>query len=737
MRRSLQAAALVLLMGAFPACQSQWGPNSTGPKANGPGAGGKQAHTQLTQVDLFPNGVGFFVYQGMVDGNASQKLYFRSGQINDVLASLVFQDTGGGRVGEATFPSQEPLSVLLHGLQVNLDGNPSLAAILGQFRGDLVTLKINKPGHKAISGRIIDVHRTNLPFQPQPRPVPWQANQLIPVPGGPAWYINVFSHGHLRSVALATVRGVHLDSPKLQRSFSRALDALAGRPNAHKRELTLWFHGKSRRMVRFAYLLETPLWRITYRLVIPNGTALPGAKYEPVLQAFAIVSNQTEMNWRHINLHLQGGKPISFIEDLYRPLYLPRQVAALPSGVSFRPQTYGNSWGLVVPLPVNAATGTAPGAEPQFRLRSATANPGIYARTHGEMEALQSQARKQASFNPLEGMQVIAQTGRTHPAFDYRVTDVNIPRRQSAMVPILVAPIQGRPLDLYVDRGNAGHPLQSVQLTNTTGKYLLAGPVTVVRQGSYGGDVQLSSLGRGQKRIISFAVDQSVNMSPLPRKSASVLVSAEIKHGTLYMVQQSTYQSGYSIVNRAATARTVLIRQSAMPGWKIVTPAKHLKARHGMDQFELTVAANSTIKLPMVRTQAQRQPSSLTILNRPALLQLIQTPRLPGAVITVLKQAVALRKIVHRRQVALHVTGSEESRVMAYQAHLRENLLALNKGSKVYNAMAADLQRQEVKLQKLRQTSAAERESLKTAQANLADFWKKTRVAKVLALPAK
>ncbi len=735
MRRSLQAGALALLMGVCPACQSQWGPNSGGPKTNGLGAGGKQAHAQLTQVDLFPNGVGFFEYQGTVDGNASQKLYFRSGQINDVLASLVFQDTGGGRVGEATFPSQEPLSVTLHGLSVNLDGNPSLAAILGQFRGDWVTLTIIKPRHKTISGRIIDLHQANLPFQPQPRPVPWQAANLMQTPTGPAWCINLFSHGHIRSIALANVAAIHLDNPRLQRSFDRALNALARQPNPHKREITLWFHGTSSRLVRFAYLLETPLWRITYRLVIPSGKVLPKAKMlsQPVLQAFAIVSNQTDMNWRHLRLHLLGGKPISFIDDLYRPLYLPRSVAPLPSGVSFRPQTYGNSWG-----PVLSLRGiSAPGVEAQFALRSATANAVIAEQHLLKIKALQNQAGRLAPFNPLQGVQAMAHTGRTHPAFDYRVSDVSIPRQQSAMVPILVAPIQGRPLDLYVDRGYAGHPLQSMQLTNTTGKYLLAGPLSVVRQGSYGGDVQLPSLGRGQKRIISFAVDQSVNVRPMPQKNTSVLISAEIKDATLIVVRDSTHQSGYLLVNRAATARTVLVRQNQMPGWKIVTPARHPAARHGMDQFELTLPTNATAKLPIVRTQAQRQLTPLPALKRPALLQLIQTPHLPVAVVTVLKQAVALRKIVHQKQAALNATGSDENRVMAYQAHLRENLMALNKASNVYNAMAADLQRQEVHLQKLRQVSAAQRVSLSTARTNLADFWKKARVAKTLARPGK
>ena len=735
MRPFLKQSALLLLIGSIAACQSQPPVTREDAKPAPLAAARGRGPTKLAQVDLFPNGVGFFEFQGMVDGNSRQQLRFRSGQIDDVLGSLVFQDTGGGRVGQATFPTREPLSVTLHGLQVNLGGNPSLADILGQFRGDLVTLIMDTPKPERISGRIIDVHQTlaatPMVWPPGPGPALGRTIGSRTAPVRPVWFINLYTHGHILSIALGAVKNVHLASARRQRSFSRALNALARQSNPHQRRLTLWFHGKSRRMVRFAYLLETPLWRITYRLIVPPGPASPQSHDQAVLQAFAIVSNQTDMNWRHIRLHLQGGRPISFIDDLYRPLYLPRPVAMAPSGVSFRPQTYGRAWQPVTVLRKFALHAVAG----KGRLVGALEQNALEKRVI--MHHVLALRQNVAQFNPLQGVQTMAQAGHTHPAFDYHVADVTIPRQQSAMVPILVAPIQGRPLDLYVAGGVAGHPLQSMQLTNNTGKYLLAGPLSVVCEDTYGGAVQLGNMDRGQKRIISFAVDQSVKVKPLPWKNTTVLVSAKIRRGMLYLVQDCTNQAGYMIVNRAATARTVLIRQNLMPGWKIVMPIQHPKTHHGLDQFELTVAATATGKLPIVQTQQQTQPVSLTNLNRQALRQLIRMPHLPAAIITVLKRAVALRKIVWQQQRALAATGDRESRVLGYQAQLRDNLLALNKTGKVYQAMAVELQRQEEQLQKLHTIAAAERASLKAAQDNLASFWKMTNVAETFARKGK
>ena len=44
------------------------------------------------------------------------------------------------------------------------------------------------------------------------------------------------------------------------------------------------------------------------------------------MQGWAIVENTTEENWNKVNLTLVSGRPISFIMDLYQPLYVQRPV---------------------------------------------------------------------------------------------------------------------------------------------------------------------------------------------------------------------------------------------------------------------------------------------------------------------------------------------------------------------------------------------------------------------------
>ena len=74
----------------------------------------------------------------------------------------------------------------------------------------------------------------------------------------------------------------------------------------------------------------------SYRLMLDPKDRRPRRK----LQGWAIVENQTDNDWDNVQLTLVSGRPISFIQDLYQPLYVPRPVVQPELYASLRPQTY-------------------------------------------------------------------------------------------------------------------------------------------------------------------------------------------------------------------------------------------------------------------------------------------------------------------------------------------------------------------------------------------------------------
>ena len=81
---------------------------------------GDAAQVPLKRVVLFSSGVGFFERRAEVEGNASVDLRFDAGDINDLLKSMVVEDTGGGRIDAVSYGSRDPLTRTLRTFSIDL-----------------------------------------------------------------------------------------------------------------------------------------------------------------------------------------------------------------------------------------------------------------------------------------------------------------------------------------------------------------------------------------------------------------------------------------------------------------------------------------------------------------------------------------------------------------------------------------------------------------------------------------
>src|SRR5262249_16006352 len=80
-------------------------------------------------------------------------------------------------------------------------------------------------------------------------------------------------------------------------------------------------------------MVEAPIGKTSYRLGLAD-------EKKPYLQGWATVENTTENDWKDVRLSLVSGRPISFIMDLYTPIYIPRPTEELELYASLRPPTY-------------------------------------------------------------------------------------------------------------------------------------------------------------------------------------------------------------------------------------------------------------------------------------------------------------------------------------------------------------------------------------------------------------
>jgi hypothetical protein len=272
----------------------------------------------VKRVVLYSSGVGYFEHAGKVVNDGRAELRFRTEQINDMLKSLVLQDLGGGTVGAVVYPSQNPLAKTLKSFQVDISANPSLGELLNQLRGAEVVVE---GAGEEVTGVILGLEKVEKPVA---------EGQPVRV-----WMLNLISGGLIRAVELGGLRRIELVDEQLQAELNGALTALTQARDQDKKPVHIEFRGQGERSVRMGYVIETPIWKTTYRLVMPEDDSDTG-----YLQGWAIVENQTESDWSDVTLSLVSGRPISFVQDLYQPLYVKRPVVQPELYASLMPQQY-------------------------------------------------------------------------------------------------------------------------------------------------------------------------------------------------------------------------------------------------------------------------------------------------------------------------------------------------------------------------------------------------------------
>ena len=246
----------------------------------------------LSRVVLFSSGVGFFEHTGQIRDNAKVELKFKVKDINDLLKSMVVQDLDGGHVSTVGYGSNDPLEKRLSSFAIDLNGNPRLAALLEQIRGERV--EVEAPNK--ITGTIIGLEIRKQEIA---------KDRIVDLD-----VLNLLCDDGLRSIVLENTSHVKLLNERLDAELRKALAALAGARATDKKTVTLNFQGEGPRKVRVGYVEEAPVWKTSYRLVLAD-------EKPAFLQGWAIVENPTEEDWKDVRLTLVSGRPISFVMDLY------------------------------------------------------------------------------------------------------------------------------------------------------------------------------------------------------------------------------------------------------------------------------------------------------------------------------------------------------------------------------------------------------------------------------------
>ncbi len=707
------------------------------------------ASVPIREVVLFSSGVGYFEHYGTVTGDGETELPFKAQQINDILKSLVLQDLDKGRITSVTYPSQGPLSQAMRSFQVDITANPALHDLLEQLRGARVKVTLNG---QPLEGTILGVEKK------QHAVGEGGTAQLID-----AWSLNLLAGDdkggipYLRGISLDEVRDVQVEDPKLRDELAAALAALAAARDQGKKPVSIHFAGVGPRRVRIGYVVETPVWKTSYRLLLDDAAAnapetkpAAGAAQAAAaphaagtggkLQGWAIVENQTDNDWNNVQLSLVSGRPISFIQDLYTPLFIPRPLVSPELYASLRPQTYEGGLSRAREYNAFEAAAAAPGSDEQANGRSA-------GRQMKAMQQLQNQVRggrvrdeekqlgalydasakgsdraKLSLMDAAESVASVASAAKVGELFQYTVGSVSLSRQNSAMIPVVADAVEAEKVSIYNAAVLPKNPLLGARLKNTTGKHLLQGPVTVLEAGGYAGDARIDDVPPGQERLISYGVDQQVRVIATAGKQVASVQTGKIVKGVLTLTHKLVASEDYAAENKGDKGKTLIIEHPRRAGWTLVDPAKADETTETLYRFKGQVAAAKATKLTVREERITAQEIALLPSATASFDRYIRSGEIPQPVRDALVKAAALKSEVFATQRQIQQREKSITDVTQEQARIRENMKTVAHGTEYATRLLKKLDEQETAIEKLQGEIAELKTTLDRQRKAMEDY---------------
>jgi hypothetical protein len=604
----------------------------------------------IRRVVLFKTGIGYFEHLGDVRNRQDVTIRFNSPQLDDVLKSLTVLDLGKGQIAGITYNSTAPMEQRLGALRLPLDAGTTAMQMLGSLRG--ARIEVNA-GAGPIEGRLLAVEQRDKSH------------------GEETTSIDTFSiltdAGELRSFELTPAVRVRVVDRDLRQEIGRYLDLVGSAREQDVRSLVISTSGSGDRPLFVSYVSEVPIWKSTYRLVLP-------AKGPPLLQGWAIVDNTIGEDWRDVQLSLVAGAPQSFIQNLSQPYYAQRPVVPMPRAVLLTPQTHQET---LQSKDLGARQMPPPPPAPPARL-SPRDLEGVEAGVTAGLALAPAASIPEDVHEQAADADPVAAGSSLGDLFEYRITQpITVNKNQSALVPILSAEIAAEKVSLWNRAPGSGRPLRAVWLTNATGLTLDGGSMTLIDGGAFAGEGLMEALKPGGRRLLSYAADLGTLVDARLSAAPGRVARLSVRDGIVVEESQERATWTYRARNENPSAVTLVIEHRVRPGWTLSPDLKPEEVTAGAARFRLRIepASEATLEVPEFSRRETRL--AITDVDTPLITRLIQSGVPAQALETALKPVLGKRAELAAIDRRLQTLQAEHATIVRDQQRVRENMKAL------------------------------------------------------------
>ena len=541
----------------------------------------------VKRIIMFNSGLSQIVHEGTLNDSRRVNMRFSEHDVDDVLKSLVFEDFGGGTVRSVEYnPAPDNQDVAAQ----NLGAALTLAQTLQKYRGESVTIK-TETGE--LRGSILSVENRQTE-------------------SGFVETLTVVNDSGFVSLPINEFQSINFENEKIRTEFQLAMAGLQKTRLANSKEISLLFNGKGKRRVRYAYNVDSPIWRMTYRLDLK--------KPESILQGWAHIDNVTGVDWKEIQLDLRSGRPQSFHAEVFAPVLAERM--SVPLSVFDVPTDKT--------LSTKAMSGISLTGEYEYDDIAGGGYGGFGGGGFGGggfggggLGGGDSGGNRPKT-NPADISKTFrsrGSVGRSNQMVRFAIEEpVSIGAGRSAMVPILkndlkvelqsmfeyMLPWEHQPQDVPSPRQWTA--VLVAQVTNETTTPMIPGPVTLYQQGDFVGDAAMGRVEVGQSAEIEYGSDLAVQLRVDHEPKSKIVKKVRLdEKGRVKVDSTAYYRRTFTLSNNDTLPRKFLVKIGL--DFENVLPAPY-KTEGKIGHYIVDAKPNSENKLTI-----EEKTDSVTLLT--------------------------------------------------------------------------------------------------------------------------
>ena len=637
----------------------------------------------ISKIAMFKHGVALFQREGTVTDNQVIHLTFNSSQMNDVLKSLTTLDYDGGKFAALSYDSEDPVEKRLSHLNISVPNQGSFTQFLGQLKGVTINIRVNS---EIIEGAVIGIEDMQLDAEKDVKhPVLslWSKQQV------------------LRHIKLSAIEEIKFKDEHVHQEINALLDILSTNLRKDQKQLSINAIGEGERRVSVTYVVESPVWKTSYRLMLDSDKA--------VIQGWALIDNTTEDDWSGVNLSLVSGLPISFIHDLYTPRYRRRSVVAVEEGpiveapmVEEAYETLDEVTDFLDAPPLGAAPASAPMPQERSLKRKA------------------SRAKKMID----QDLALNVDTQESGDLFSYDIAQaIDVKRGESALVPILQSPIDAKKIIYYNTDVHAKHPMNSVLLKNDSGLTLEGGPITVFDEDNYAGEAMLQTLKNSADKIVPYSIELGAIVWTKVQTRTRFL--KKVSHSGLMIHQQYCQEHVIEYHIRSGLAKEAQLYFDHRPRFADTIedkPAELVETTDRYWRFRLTVPAGETTSYSVVETCMSEDSIRIPQITHHHIQTLAGLQLISDAAKKALSEIANLAEALQKLKVKASGKRNELENIENNQDRVRKNLESLGSTSeenKLRQRYIERLQEDEDRIELLLREEKSLQEEIKTMEQSI------------------